>query len=151
MANSALTFTFVDYSGEKSTVTFPHEAVTAPSLPNLLSWTGALRGAVQAVTLGNVANEQMIVFNTPLGAALPTDHNAQRERKWLVVNEGFRKLFTLEIPTADIVNRLLPGTDIADPADPDIQALVSQMQAHMRSPYGGTIEVVSISAVGRNL
>ncbi len=159
-------FTLLDHSNEKSTVGFYTGDVTAVSLPGLLTEFGALRTAIEGVTLGVVSKESLKVFDTALANQPPADENAQVERAWLVSyednlpffddpvnaipNAGYRKRFVLSIPTADIVGRLLPNTDLADMADPQIAALVSAMETTLRSPYGGTINVLEIRAVGRN-
>lgn len=167
MANGILSFSMLDYSGEKSTMQIQTGAITATSLPGTLTAVGNIRVAIEGITLGTVSNEQLMVFSTPLGSTPPASVDAQRERKWLVVyedtteffdpgvnaipNAGYRKKFTLEIPTADYTGRLLPGTDLADQDNPEIQAFVSEFEALARSPYGGGVNVLSISAVGRNL
>lgn len=159
-------FTLLDHSGEKSTTSFYTGNVTATSLPGLLTEFGALRTAIEGVTLGVVSRESLKVFDTPLANQPPADENAQVERAWLVSyednlpffddpinaipNEGYRKRFVLSIATADIVGRLLPNTDLADLTNPEIAALVTALETTLRSPYGGTIDVLEIRAVGRN-
>lgn len=160
-------FTLIDHNREKSTVQFYTGNVTATSLPGLLTQFGALRTAIEGITLGVVAQESLKVFDTKLANVPPTDENAQRERKWLVTyedttaffddpvnaipNEGYRKVFTFEIPTAELVGRLLPNSDEADLADANIASFVSAFEAVARSPYGGAVNVLSLRAVGRNL
>lgn len=160
-------FTLKDYDKESSSWVFHTGAVTAVSLPGLLTQFGALRTALDAITLGTITDESMQVFNTRLANAPPTDENAQRERKWLlkyednlpffdnpinaIPNEGFGRVFVSEIPTALFVGLLLPNTDIADLADAAIAAFVTAFEAIARSPYGGTVNVLELQAVGRNL
>jgi len=167
MANGLLTFRLRDYSKEESSMTLNTGAVTAVSLPGLLTQIGTLRTAIDGMTLGVLASEQLIAFNTNLSAAVPTDENAQRERKWLVryvdnlpffddpinaiPNEGFGKNFVMSIPTGLFVGTLLANTDLADLADPLISPFVTAFEAIARSPYGGTVDIVEIQAVGRNL
>ncbi len=168
MANGHLTFGFLDHGGESSTMSIQTGAITAVSLPGTLTQIGDLRTAIDAITLGTISKEALKVFDTKLANALPADANAQRERKWLVryednlpffddpvnaiPNEGFGKVFTFEIPTADIANaNLLPNTDQANLADTQIAAFVTAFEAIARSPYGGTVNVLGLTAVGRNL
>lgn len=167
MANGELSFALRDYSKEQSGFTVHTGAVTAISLPGLLTQIGTLRTAIDGMTLGVVAKESLMAFNTALSAAVPTDENAQRERKWLVryvdnlpffddpinaiPNAGFGKVFTFSIPTALFVGTLLPNTDLADLTDALIAPFVTAFEAIARSPYGGTVDVLEIEAVGRNL
>jgi hypothetical protein len=160
-------FTLIDHNNEQTTTSFYTGNITAVSLPGTLTAFGALRTAIEGITLGVVSKESLKVFDTPLGNTPPTDQNAQRERKWLVVyednlpffdapvnaipNEGYRKKFTFEIGTADIATRLIPNTDRADLTNLGVAAFVSAFESIARSPYGGTVNVLEIRAVGRNI
>lgn len=159
-------FTMLDASREKGTFSFYTGNVTAVSLPGLLTEFGALRTAIEGVTLGVVAKESLKVFDTTLSNTPPADEMARVETAWYVQyqdnlpffddpvnaipNAGYGKLFGFTIPTADIEGRMQAGTDFADLTDPGIEALVTALETTLRSPYGGTIKVVSIEAVGRN-
>lgn len=160
-------FTLLDYSGEKSSLAFYTGNITAVSLPGTLTQFGALRTAIEGITLGTVNKESLKVFDTKLSNTNPSDVNAQRERKWLVVyedntaffdaplnaipNEGFGKVFNVEIPTADFTGRMISGTDLADMANTEVAAFVSAFEALARSPYGGAVNVLRLVGVGRNL
>lgn len=159
-------FTLIDHSNEETRTSFYTGNITAASLPGTLTQFGALRTAIEGITLGVVAKESLKVFDTTLANVPPSDENAQRERKWVVSyedslaffddpvnaipNAGYRKKFTLEIGTADLVGRLLPNSDQADMTDPQIVAFVTAFEAIARSPYGGTVNVLGLTAVGRN-
>lgn len=161
-----LGFSMLDYSREKAAFSLATGEVTALSLPDLLTEVGALRTAVEGITLGVVSDERLSVFDTNLSNTPPTSELAQVESSWLVTyeddlpffddpvnaipNEGFGRLFTLTIPTADIVGRLVPNTDNANLANTQIAAFVTAFEETARSPYGGTVNVVSIKFVGRN-
>lgn len=161
-------FTLWDYSGEKSNVSFNVGAVTAVSLPGLLSDFVAFRLGVNNITLGTFNKERLEVFDTVITNDLPGDVNAQRERKWLVVyedatqyfdapvnaipNAGYLKRFTIEVPTADFSSgRLKPQSDQADFAAPSIAAFQASFEQITRSPYGGSTRIIGMTAVGRNL
>lgn len=160
-------FTLLDHNGEKSTTSFYTGNITAASLPGTLTQFGALRTAIDGIVLGTIAQETLKVFETKLSNARPSDQNAQRERKWLVVyednlpffdnptnlipNEGYKKVFTFEIATADIATRLNANSDEADLANAGIAAFKTAFEAISRSPYGGTTTVLKLIAVGRNL
>lgn len=158
-------FTFLDYDKEKSTTGFHTGAVTAVSLPGLLTQFGTLRTALAGITLGTIAGESLSVFETRLSNVLPTDENAQRETKWLVVyednlpffddpvnaipNEGFGRVFNIEIPTADL-SLLLPNDERMDISGGAGAAFVTAFEDVARSPYGGTVNVLEIRHVSRN-
>ena len=161
-------FSIVDRSRERSAMSFLTGAVTAVSLPGLLTQFGTLRTATDAIILGVIQEEAQYVFKTKLSNSVPADPNAQRERKWLVTyeditpffdpgtdaipNAGYRKVFNLEIPTADAA--LLPTdieTDFVSLAQAAIGPWVTAYEAIARSPYGGSVNVLTIEMVGRNL
>lgn len=167
MAGEQYTLTIGDYNAESSTMGVHTGAVTAVSLPGLLSDISDLRTATSALILGNVWSDQLRAFKTA-GANSgipPTDPNAQVERKWLVTyrdnlaffdapvnaipNAGFGKIFNLEIATAN-AELLTDNSEFLslDPAEPGGE-WVTAFEAMARSPYGGTTEVISIELVGR--
>ena len=158
----------IDYSREKKSFSLATGEVTAVSLPDLLTEVGALRTAIEGITLGNVSDESLSVFNTNLTNTPPTSPLAQVESAWLVTyedalpffddpvnaipNEGYGRLFTLTIPTAEIATagRLQANSDLANLAETGMAAFVAAFEETARSPYGGTVNVVSIRHVGRN-
>jgi hypothetical protein len=158
---------FLDYDGERSAMSVITGDITAVSLPGFLTQWGALRTATADITIGTITEEAAYVFKTKLANVKPTSENAQRERKWLVTyedsqdffdpgveaipNAGYRKVFNIEIPTADPVGRLKANTDQADLENEDIAAWITAFEAIARSPYGGTVNVLEITLVGRNL
>ena len=159
-------FSFLDYDGERSTTGFTTGAITAFSLPGTLTEFGALRDAIAGITLGTITSESLKVFETKLANARPTDPQAQRETKWLVVyedvtaffddpvnaipNEGYRKVFTLEIPTADL-DLLMTNSEQMEIGSGAGAAFVTAFEALARSPYGGAVNVLEVRHVGRNL
>lgn len=159
-------FTMLDYSEEKSTIGYHTADITAGTLPGTLTQIGSLRTAIEGITLGVMNKESLMVFDTVLSNTAPTSELAQVESAWLVQyednqaffdaptnaipNEGFGKLFTVTIPTADIVGRLLPASDEADLTDTQIAAFITAWEALVHSPYGGTVNVTKITFVGRN-
>lgn len=162
-----LSFSMLDHDRETSAIGIRTGAVTAVSLPGLLTQVGTLRGAIEGITLGVVAKESLSVFNTPLSNDPPADENAQVERVWVVQfednlpffddpvnaipNEGYRKKFTVAIPTADYEGNLLPNTDEANLNDDGpVEAFIAAFEAIARSPYGGTVNVLKMTAAGRN-
>lgn len=167
MANGGLTFGFLDYDREKGSTNIQTGAVTAVSLPGLLTQIGALRTAIGNIVVGTVSSESLYVFRTTLSNAAPADPQAQRERLWIVhyedttaffddpvnaiPNEGFGKNFTVAIPTADYSGtHLATNSEDANLADADMAAFVTAFEALARSPYGGAVNVTRIQSGGRS-
>ena len=162
-----LGFTMLDYSREKSAFSLTTGEVTAVSLPALLTQVGTLRTAIDGITLGTIQNESLSVFNTTLSNTAPASVLAQVESCWLVVyednlpffddpvnaipNEGYGRLFTLTIPTADIAasGRMAPNSDAAILTESGMAAFKTAFETTARSPYGGTVTITEIRFVGR--
>lgn len=165
MASGKLGFTLMDSNKEKTSISMNIGPVTAATLPGLLTATGTLRSAIEGITLGTMNGERMSVFETPLSQEPPANDLAQVETAWLVLyedvseyldpptnvvpNNGYHKLFTLQIGTADIDGRLQTESEKADLANTEIAAFVSAFEANVQSPYGGAVEVREIRHVGR--
>lgn len=163
-----LGYTLIDYSRERASFSIATGDVTATSLPGLLTEVGALRSAVDGITLGNVSDESLSVFNTNLSNTPATSRLAQVESSWLVTyedvtaffddpvnaipNEGFGRLFTLTVPTAevDVVGRLAPNSDHAVLTETGMAAFKTALENTARTPYGGRIRVIDVMFVGRN-
>lgn len=161
-------FTMLDYSREKASFSFPTGDITAGTLPGTLTQVGNLRTAIEGITLGVVSDESLAVFNTNLSNTPPASPLAQIESAWLVTyeddldffdaptnsipNEGFGRVFTMTIPTADIApaGRLAPNSDEAVLTETAIAAFITAFEDAVHSPYGGTVNVISIRHVGRN-
>lgn len=149
-------FTYLDYSGEKSTVQIYNGDITAVSLPGFLTQFSAFKTALNAITLGNLHQEAWIGDRTVLTNALPSNAWAQREIKWLVRyrDNTSQKLFNLEIPTADLGGvTLLPDSDFADLTASPMSLFVTAFEDLARSPddAGHTVTVDSVQVVGRNI
>lgn len=163
-----ISFTMLDYSRERSGFSIITGDITAVSLPGTLTQIGALRTAIEGITLGVVADEALRALKTDLSNTPPTSPLAQVESAWLVTyedttaffddpinaipNEGFGKLFTLTIPTAELApaGRLAPNSDEAVLTETGIAAFITAFETTARTPYGGAVNVVSIRHVGRN-
>lgn len=165
MAGEVHSTTIVDYNGETSTTTIHTGAVTAVSLPGLLTDIAAWRAAITVVIIGNQRSDKLTAYNTNLNPFLPTDPNAQVERKWQInyvdntaffdapvnsiPNEGFGKRFQVELATAD-ASLVLPNSEYMDVgAGTPGEDLVTAFEAIARSPYGGVAAVTDVVLVGR--
>lgn len=154
-----LKFALRDNSAEIGRTTVHTGNVTAVSLPGILTQVGALRTAIEGITIGVVASESLSVFETALSAASAASPLAQRGVKWTVgyadtteyfdpgvdaiPNAGFNKIFTFTIPTADLT-LLDSGQEELDLTDTPVAAFVTAFEAVARSPYGGAVNVLYI-------
>lgn len=151
-----LKFAIRDNSGELGRSNIHTGNVTAASLPGLLTQIGALRTAIDGLSIGVMAKESLSVFETDLSAARPNDPLAQRGVKWTVgyhdntpffddpvnaiPNIGYQKAFTFTIAAADL-SLLDDGEEELDLAGTEAAAFVTAFQATARSPYGGAVIV----------
>lgn len=159
--------TIRDRSGELSNVGFKLGPVTAVTLPGHLTATGTLRDAIDDITLGVIAKDEMKVYSNQLDASTPASPWANRETKFLVrykdvtaffdpgtnsiPNEGFGRTHNVEIPCPDLAltNLLLPNSDFVNLAQTEIAAFITAFEAEVLSPSNGAVEVQSIELVGR--
>ena len=166
MAQPAYSLSIRDWDKKIGNTQVLTGAVTAVSLPGLLTQIGNLRDAIEDLTIGVLANEAQTVFNTILSQDKPTSEFAQRGNKWLVSyhdntaffdapvnaipNEGYLKPFSIEISCAD--NALLADNETFLPLDQtEAAAFVTAFETMARSPYGGVVIVDSIEQVNRNV
>ncbi len=136
--------------------------ITAVSLPGTLTAVGNLRTSIANITLGYFASESLLVDETTLTGDAPTDPLAQRGVKWTVgyidttqwanaptntiSNPGYQKIFTLQIPTADL--SLLPtGQEELDLTVNPGLAFKTNFDATCRSPYRGNVSVIYVRYV----
>lgn len=145
--------TYKDYSNEPSVVKGNMGAITALTIAAFLAQFGDLKTAQQALTLGTLVHDSWTGDSTVYSGALPTDLNAQRERKWRVEFEDTTN-FTkgrYEIPIAKVTGLLLPNTDQADLSAAAWAAWITAFEAMAKSPDGNGVNVLGATLVGRNL
>lgn len=145
-------FTFQDFSEEKSSFGFHFGPITVGTIAAFLTQFGALRTATSNIVLGTMTSDQWTGDLTHYVNAAPTDVNAQRERKFLIQYEGTttHSNYTGTIPTADFTGRLIIGTDDVDLTETDVAAWVTAFEALCKTPEGEAVNVIGIRAVGRN-
>lgn len=169
--NPKVGFTITDYNGETSNCAGFIFQPTAANLPDILNDVGIFRTAMEDIILGVVKREYGQIFNTLLDNSSPEDRNAQRERKWAITaqdtrefldvaqavrNPNFRAITTMEIPTASVTDPdneslLLEGTELADPENAYIAAFITAYETLFVSDAIGSLEVLEMRLVGRNL
>lgn len=160
MADHYSVLTIADYSREKSNMKVYNGAITALSLPGFLTDLAALEAATQALILGTHQDTMWVGDKTQLASTFPTDPDAQRERKALVVYEGntTHDVFTLTIPavrtkTGAGATLLNAGSDEFNLAHALVSPWVTAFQTIGRSPNNDAenVTVISMRLVGRNI
>lgn len=138
---------------ESATMEIRWTTLTAGNLVGEQAKLATLLAAVQAVSLGLLANERIVLSDTYSGAGFATDKNAQRETKWLISMEDnvTHRLESFTIPCADLT--LLPDNheEFLDLTSGAGQTLKNAIEAGYRSINDNACTVVSIKHVGRNL
>lgn len=146
-------FTMMDHEGEKTPATVYVGDITAVSLPAFLTEFGALRTAIEGITIGVVHKETWVGDDTVLSNTNPANGFAQRETKWLVRyrDDVTEEVYRSEIGTADL--SLLPvGEEFLDLTAGAGLAFKTAFEQIARSPESNvnTVTVVSVQHVGRN-
>lgn len=161
----AYSLTFRDWEGALGTTEINTGAVTAVSLPGLLTQIGTLRAAIDALVIGVIADERQTVFNTILSQDFPASEFAQRGNKWIVFyhdntaffddpinaipNAGYLRKYHVMLPTAD--NSLLDANE----TELDLTAGVgltfkNAFEAIARSPSGGVVVIDKVEQTNVN-
>lgn len=148
---------YLDYSGERKSVSLKVGELTAVSLPGFLTNLAALETALDAVTLGTRAKSswgaETVVSNTR-----PSDKDAQIETEMLVYLQDAttEQPFSFRIPTVDYTafNYADPpaGDSViisGDGASAATLALVDAIQDIARSPFNDAnlVEVIGMRVV----
>lgn len=146
-------FSMLDYSGESSNVSFYFGAITAVSLPGFLTQFGALRNALDNITIGTIKSEKWVGDETVLDNIPPSNSAAQVELAFLVIYEATEggKRYRVHAPTAN-PSKVIPGTDIVDMADAEVQAFVTAFEAIVvpKDDDEGFVTVLKMLLVGRD-
>jgi hypothetical protein len=159
--------TLLDYSNEKSSFDVATGPVNALTLDEVEGQAGDMKTSIDAVTLGTIQREALTAFDNLLSNTPPASKEAQREKKWLITyidntpfldppvdsinNPGYQKMFSNTVPTADLAQLNVPGSDEVNITLEPWATFVTRFQSLARSPYGGQPLVTRIMFVGRNL
>jgi hypothetical protein len=152
-----LTFSYIGYSGEKSSVGFPIPELTAANIESytdggLSTAFDALSDAVADLTLMNPTGHTATAQISAVPEVLPASPNAQRESGILVLmadTGGHKSRMVIPGPDLSLVaqegtdNVLLTGTEMA--------ALVTAIETYCVDPITGlAVTVYAARIVGRN-
>jgi len=158
MANHYTLTTLLDKGGEKSAFKLFNGAITAASIAGFLTDYGALKTAVDAITVGTLHRDMWVGDSTLISSADPGTNLAQRENKLLVVYEGntSHKLFTTTIPTIDLTKlTFVAGAkdNVSLTTPVEVTNLITAIEALGRTPDSDTetITVRRLQYVGRNI
>ncbi len=155
---SVLRQTYKDFSNEATKSHVNITTMTSANFNAVNTNVASFLTAEDALTLGARQTEEIVSNETFVNAALPTDVNSQRERKWLVTYQttaGNRYKYT--IPCAAVIgagpaNLLLPGSDLADLTKAEWVAWISAFLTIAVGKDGnGAQSVLRAELVGRSL
>jgi hypothetical protein len=156
--NSTLSFTIADYDGEKSSQQFACVEYNILTYADFLTAIGDYKESLEKISMGAVQREILTISNKKYDPALPTDQNAQRERKWVVryKDEVTFNVYETEIPCARVlgtgnVNLLIAGTSKADFTRQDWIDWIADFEQVARSQDGNFVTVLDAYLVGRNI
>jgi hypothetical protein len=150
--SSRMSITYIDYSGEKSTISFNCVALSPGNVAAQETLLIALAAAIAPCVLGNKVKTEIVYAATTPDNTPASDEGAQRELKWLVryTDNVNGKVGRLEIPTAEGATHLVSNSDLALDTG-EMGALRTAIEAVVRSVDGNAITVLDIHIVGRNL
>lgn len=151
MADSFYSLTLLDYGAEKTTTRLRVEEITAINFATQLTAIAALGTAIDNLTLGTLHKSAVIQNDAVISNTLPTDVNAQRERKWLLRyrDNVTEQIYSSEIGTADLTDNLVPNSDMALLTSTDWAAFKTAFEAVVLSPDGNPVTLYQAFHVGR--
>lgn len=144
--------TYKDYGRETASTRFDITQMNAGNLVATQGLLTTLLAAIQAVSIGELQTERIVLSNTFSSAAPASSPLSQRENKWLVTMEDSttHKQFRHEIPCADLT--LLGGnSEFLDLSADEGLALKNALDAVVISPAGNSSVCASIQFVGKRL
>lgn len=155
MALTDLPFTLVDYSGEKSVVTFRCAAILADGTnwPTVVSGVGSSRALLGAAlnTMTNM-NETMSGIYVPYAkgsGTLPAEGADRELALRLIYEDDVTKIpYRIDIP-APIDGIWKTNSDELDLEDVIVAAFILVFEAHVLSPDGNAVTVLRGYKVGR--
>lgn len=144
-------FELLDYSESKSSTRFFFGAITALNIAGFITQFGALRNALDGITLGTISRERWVGDSSVLSNLPPLDSLAQVELVWLIHYEdtvqGYD--FDVSLATAD-PSKVVPGTDQADYTDPDIATFITAFETLVHDPvFDSPVTVEHMFLAGR--
>lgn len=137
---------------EKGRTAFHIVDLTAGNLVATQALLATLLTSIQAIVLGELNRERIILSDTLSSSSAANSPLAQRENKWLVTYEDATThfLYRGELPTADL--SLLSGnSEFLDLTAGPGQAFKNAFEAVVKSRANNAVTVVSVKFVGRKV
>jgi hypothetical protein len=159
MAESLLSYTMKDYSGESATVVINAPEYNAFTYSQYLTDIGTFRTALigngaNGICWGGLQQEKQTLWVDNYSNVRPTDENMLRSRKWSITYQDntTNKKYNVDIPCAKVTLTMLVGrSDLADLTHPDWASFKSAFEAAVRSLEGNTVTILYARLVGRKL
>lgn len=142
--------TVIGGSPEKGRLRLNIVQIDAGNLAATQTALAALLSAIQAIVIGELNKERIVLSDTLSSSAPAASPLAQRENKWLVTytDTTTHRLFKCEIPTADL--SLLTGNSEALDLSAGVGgAFKTAFEAVVKSIDGNAVQVISVKFVGR--
>lgn len=148
-----------DNSREITRSDFNIDPITVGNIGDILTAIGTFKSAVQAIILGVLAKESLVMDETNLSALAPTNPLAQRGIKWSVQysdntqyfdppvnaipNAGYQQIFTNTLGTANLA-LLADGEEELNLSTGVGATFKTQFEGLIKSPYGGDVKLLRV-------
>lgn len=148
-----------DNSREITRSDFNIDPITVGNIGDILTAIGTFKTAVDGIILGVLAKESLVMDETNISAAAPTNPLAQRGIKWsaqyadntaffdapvnAIPNAGYQQIFTNTIGTADL-SLLSNGEEELNLTAGAGLAFKTAFDALIKSPYGGDAQLLRV-------
>lgn len=150
---SLATIQYLDYSGEKSLVSFNVDTPSGASYDwaSLVAKVDAVGDAIDAVCLCTRGPDAVRTTVQAGSASYPSDENAQREAGLRIFyhDTTTQEKFHITIPGPDKSLMAVQGTDVVDWSGTEMAALETALEANMLSPNGNAIQIDKGVLIGR--
>jgi len=150
---SLATIQYLDYSGEKSSVSFNVDTPSgaAYDFAQLIADVDTVGDAIDAVCLCTRGPDSLKVELQAGSITLPSDEDAQREAGLRIFYHDTtnNKKYHVTIPGPDKSLMAVQATDIVDWAGTEMAALEAAFEANVLSPDGNAVSIDKGTLVGR--
>lgn len=136
---------------EKGRCQFRITTINAGNLAAVQAALATLLAAIQAMVIGELNRERIVLSDTLASSAPATSPLAQRENKWLVRYQDTvtHRIFKTELPTADL-SLLAGNSEFLNLAADEGAAFKSAFEAIAATVDGNPCTVISVQFVGRS-
>jgi len=151
MAQPYATFSFLDHSAEKSSLSVYLPDITPANFDDMVSDIDGLRLAIDGITLCSMGAVAELVSESHTDVAtLPTDPYAQRERRAIFscVDSVSGRHFSIGVPAPDLGDMAISGTDAINLANVEVAAYITALGTFALSPEGNAFAVIKGKVIG---